>query len=193
MEVTMDLEDKKLLKKVLLIILIVWVSITLLVSAFHFYYFGEWSIPDPEIKHGEFPFKLVYRIGEETVTIEDTYVCEYIGKSASNPFNEGRFIIWEGYMKSTGDYRHVLLEDDGRALLYFEFYPDFCMGDGYDEEYIEIYLRGELPYPYRPTRINDNLTDEELLRHFDVEILHWEMAPPIKNKFTILGFIPVKG
>ena len=35
--------------------------------------------PKPEIKYGEFDFKLVYEIDGEMQTIEDTVICEFDG------------------------------------------------------------------------------------------------------------------
>ncbi len=195
-------EEKKVIKKVVSIVFIVIGSVILYIILFiaSTYFFGTLSIQQPEIKYGEFPFKLVYRIGEEVVTIEDTYICEYKGRKYDIKVGSGR--IWDGYMKNTGEPNCVIVEEDGRVLVRFMLSPYECMGDGYKSKTLEGYFEGEVPdaefrewkmhmsedgtletYLISAEPLIANLSKEEILEYYDIEVLHWEITEPIKNTF----------
>lgn len=54
--------------------------------------------PTPETTYGEFPFRIVYEIGEERYVIEDTLVCEYAGRNKES--YTGKDIKWKGRLLS---------------------------------------------------------------------------------------------
>lgn len=59
------------------------------------------EIPDsPEIKYGEFPFKITYKLDGEVYTVEDVYICEYKGLGFTSEYC-GFYNRWEGHIKDT--------------------------------------------------------------------------------------------
>ena len=71
------------MKKITMIIVICVIIFILLVVLFFIAAFGGFnfllSVPEPQIKYGEFPCKLTYEINGEIKTIEDTIICEFDG------------------------------------------------------------------------------------------------------------------
>lgn len=63
----------------------------------------------PEVKYGEFPFKVTFKIDGEIKTVEDVYVCEYTGIGIGS---NGIYTRWKSYIKSTG-YDYIVLKEDG--------------------------------------------------------------------------------
>ena len=59
-------------------LVIILLCIILFISTFGGFNFLL-SVPEPRIKYGEFPFKLIYEIDGKTMTIEDTIICEFDG------------------------------------------------------------------------------------------------------------------
>jgi hypothetical protein len=49
--------------------------------------------PIPIIKHGEFPFHLVYKVDGNQYTIDDTIICDYAGIGMDE--GNGKYIKWE--------------------------------------------------------------------------------------------------
>ena len=83
-------EKKPIIKKIIKIALIIFIGI-IIVIVFPFIYFileilysMFIDVPSvPKEKHGEFPFELVYEYRGEQITIKDTIVCDYEGRSWS--------------------------------------------------------------------------------------------------------------
>ena len=64
------------------------------------------SPPVPEIKHGEFPFHLVYEIKGEQKEIVDTLICDYDGVAVTA---NGKIRRWKMSMASGSDTKEVFL------------------------------------------------------------------------------------
>ncbi len=85
------------------------------------------------IRYGEFPFKLVYELNGNEVTIEDTVICEFGGmRFGSN----GWWRKWEGHLASgkevkfAQDYNAIsLMLDTTNEVFFFLDSPRYYMGD----------------------------------------------------------------
>jgi hypothetical protein len=91
---------------------------------------GVWLSPDPpepEIRYGEFPFEIVYKLDGELYTIHDVLVCEYDGIDANE--GVGKYIQWKGYIKGTGEEQIVLLCEDNIRIVCTIGSPDYYMND----------------------------------------------------------------
>jgi hypothetical protein len=52
--------------------------------------------PLPEIRYGEFPFRLEYEINGERFIMEDTVVCEFDGIGVDG--GRGKYLKWKTYL-----------------------------------------------------------------------------------------------
>ena len=77
--------------------------------------------PLPEIKYGEFPFRLEYEINGQRVVVEDTIVCEFDGIGWNGTMGE-KYRKWKTYLASgreqPGTYSTAVLIDE-RNEIYF--------------------------------------------------------------------------
>ncbi len=155
----------------------------------------------PEIQEGEFPFKIVYEYGAETVSIEDSVVCEFNGLT---PYYivPGSYRTWNVSLKS-GDERHsfTIFEEENkesvfnpgrvnlRARVYINYgAPEYYMGDPRSEdmtksapgiEYVEFYKESEkVENSYSKT-----LSISDAKKYFDINVIAFEFSEPIKNSF----------
>ena len=133
--------------------------------------------PAPEITYAEFPFSLTYRIGSETITVNDTYVCEFAGFNWDT--GNGYYINWNGYVKETGLSGVLIVEDDDRQI--------FCkVGDA------RYYMEGpnsprvhseslSPPHIYPKYKKNDYnyVTTDQIKQIYDIEIISWEFSEPL--------------
>ena len=108
-EIKQETTNKKsLIKKIIKIIIILIVGFIVICALPFIYFIGVIlysmfiDIPSkPEVKHGEFPFELVYEYKGEQITIKDTIVCDYEGNS------------WSLDGGSSRDWNCQLTNDDG--------------------------------------------------------------------------------
>jgi hypothetical protein len=75
---------KAKVKKMLLIIAVI-LGLIIFANIGNIGYFIEPKLPDSQNTYGEFPFRIVYELDGERITIEDVLICEYGG----NDWNEG--------------------------------------------------------------------------------------------------------
>ena len=160
------------------LIVIVCIGIIIFISFPWLYYrsmVNKASIGEPAKKNGEFPFKLVYRINDEVVTIEDTFICEY--KGAKWNWNIGGYRVWKGYIESTGeDMVHVMNDGEYNIVITVGF-AEYYMG-----------LAPSSEYPWTPQFVKTGpqgsalgLSYEEALSQYGIEILSFEHTDPIGN------------
>lgn len=155
----------------------------------------------PEIQEGEFPFQIVYESGEETVTIEDTVICEF---NELTPYYivPGSFRTWNVSLKS-GDKRHffTIYEEEnkesvfnqGRINLSAKVYinygaPEYYMGDPRSKsmtksapsiEYVEFYQESEKVV----NSFSKTLSISDARTYFGINITTFAFSDPIKNSF----------
>ena len=145
--------------------------------------------PTPEITTAEFPFKLVYIIDGEEVVYEDVITCTYDGfnNDASLPY---KYRVWS---KEYGKSRYILLREleNGQVVRFqIPYSASYLMGESPDavkysddppnvvlaSEYER--LQGEIGY------LTDRVIEaDELKEVYNIEIVSFEMAPPIENTF----------
>ena len=70
--------------------------------------------PRPAVRYGEFPFRVVYEVNGETLTIEDTVICEYAGVESRGIGTKIR--TWTSRLKSGSDLV-VLLKTESEDLI----------------------------------------------------------------------------
>ena len=134
------------------------------------------SVQIPVIKHGEFPFKLVYQINDEVITVEDTYICEY--KGAKWNWNIGSYRKWKGYIKGTGkDAVQVLNDGDyhieirlGGVKYYMKLAHHFDSEFSWTPKFVKAGLYGS----------SSSMSNEEALEQYGIEIISFEHADPIQ-------------
>ena len=147
---------------------------------------GVWLSPDPpkpEIRYGEFPFEIVYKLDGELHTIHDVLVCEYDGIGADE--GRGKFIKWKGYLKSSGEkeMEEVVLYQEGNVRIVCEIgSPDYYMGG--DE-----YLEGQSVTPHlilyeeeEAYTVSHSMNEDDLER-YSIELIRWTLSEPIQNTF----------
>ena len=150
--------------------------------------------PKPEIKYGEFPFRLEYELNGELKVIEDTIICEFDGFESLG--TAGKYRVWKTYLKS-GNERIILLDfrsvdeinELGRkmiALYFFYGSGEYYMDDEYDfrkragndiskVSYIYQYSAEEIRYA--------SYTAEEAFERYGIKLISWEPSEPIVNSY----------
>ena len=151
-----------------------------------FSFFG--IVMKPEIKYGEFDFKLVYEIDGEIETIEGTYVCEFDGIDRSFV---GASRSWNGYIKGHDGSTCYLLKTigDSRIMVELNLTEEFFMSDP-DNMYSDGTLLFK-PDPYIYITSGDPTIEDpenglyfELYEGDDIEIISFEYDSPIENSYN---------
>lgn len=179
---------KSKLYKILFIPLLV---VVVILSPFIFWFVGSFvyiwlftpNPPEPEITYGEFPFELIYEIDGEVVTIQDVYVCEYVGIGANE--GSGKYRVWKEYIKSTMAENLILLEDGNLKLACSLGGAEYYMSDPYIEKheftpYI-YYIIHPNEYGGTSSGVNDI---ESLLTQYKLKLISWKLSEPIQNSFN---------
>ena len=136
----------------------------------------------PEITYAEFPFEIVYEIDGETITLKDTYVCEFDGFD----WNEGvgKHREWKGYFQSTGEEKFVLLQDGNLSLAVAVGYPEYYMSD--PTEY-EVAYEPYIYYIIEPNEFGGTSSGvmdiEPILEQYKIKLISWKLSEPIQNSF----------
>ena len=85
---------KNRLHKIVVVVLLVIVGvITLPWTIIHLSGLMLPTPPAPQNTYGEFPFRIVYEIGDERFEIEDVLICEYLGRNRES--FTGRELKWD--------------------------------------------------------------------------------------------------
>lgn len=140
------------------------------------------DVAAPRITEGKFPFEIVYEIDGETVTINDTYVCEFDGFGYNKAV--GWYREWNGYFQSTGEEDLVLLQDGNLSLAVAVGHPNYYMSDPteYTREYEpHIYY---IIYPNDMGGTSWGVTNiESMLEKYKIKLISWKLSEPIQNSF----------
>ena len=147
----------------------------------------------PEIKYGEFPFRLEYKINGQHKVIEDTIICEYNGIEMNE--GRGKYRVWKSRLASGNENITLLKVDDRTLFIYPEDNADYLMGDSYFEymhnkefrDPIFIYKDGN-EKESDPIKHIQNFDyklalEKKLQNEYHIEIISWDCAKPIVNKF----------
>lgn len=173
---------KKILKGSLILLLIMLLIVVILLTIIALpwlliYGLGilEPNPPTPEITYGEFPFKLEYRIDDETFVVEDVIICEYDGVR----WNEGigKHRVWKKILKNSGE-ENLLILTDGDVKIYCnigkaEYYMNdlkYSVNEAHTPVFYYITSKG-------------SGSERTLLDKYKIELIDWEFSQPIKNSF----------
>ena len=72
----------------------------------------------PKVKHGEFPFQLVYEFEGQQYTVNETIVCDY--KGVSFALDGGNTRDWDCYVTNNDRYGRYYLDEANRPTLYIQ-------------------------------------------------------------------------
>ena len=167
------------MKKSIAVIVIMCLGVVMILSLPWLIYnsfLNNANVQVPVLKNGEFPFKLVYQINDEVITVEDTYICEY--KGAKWNWNIGGYRKWKGYIKGTGKDAVQVLNDG-------EYDIEILVGG------VKDYMK--LAYAFDsncsldpmfnkagPYGSSLSLSNEEALEQYGIEIISFEHADPVQ-------------
>ncbi len=142
--------------------------------------------PEPEITYGEFPFKLVYEIDGERITVEDTYIIEYKGWDWS--FDEGLHYLWESSVKGARP-RETAAQYGERVLTIKKSTPqiEFMIGSaryyfGLEENGGSVYNLEDLePGDFRISsrEYTGYISEEEIYEKYGIKIIEKYVSPPL--------------
>lgn len=140
----------------------------------------------PQIKYAEFPFRLEYEKNGETIVIEDTLICEYVGIRADE--GRGKYRNWKQYLAS-GKERITLYKEDDTLEIYFPTdNANYYMGDtdaNADDNQIISVLSGALIIEkVGRGQQTATISASELLNKYGIRLVKWDIAQPIKNSFS---------
>lgn len=176
----------------LLLIIILCILTSILVPLFMMF-FGAYVLtpnpPPPHIISHEFPFRLEYEFDGNVSIVHDILICEFDGYDFSTATGE-KYRKWKCYLKS-GNNRITLGKKEGLEFYCFPLSDPFdpvagrYMGDpfyngrAYDSPPTIFYTDN-----FEDKTIDGILNEVEAWEKYKIRILHWEIVPPIENKFS---------
>lgn len=192
------MSEKKGNKKKILIIIISLIVIVMLVFILPvLYFFGEIFIEmlfnkpsEPTIKHGEFPFEIVYEYEGEQGLIKDTIVCEYEGHSFA--LDGGNTRDWNCYLKNSDDYGYYYIDKKNQPDLYIyvpmdaEYYmgaPDSNIENARPYIYYNAYEDSDNLLEEDPSAEIELIEIEDPREKVDIRIIEWKPSEPLNNNF----------
>ena len=137
--------------------------------------------PSPEIRYGEFPFRLVYEIDGEEFVVEDVFIAQYDGIGMNT--GRGKYRRWKGWVESSGESTVVLVIDNNRRVYSSVGWAEYYMND-------EISVRMEPLAPNIFMRYTDDagtvntIRHEELYIRYNIKLIDWKLSDPIVNSFN---------
>lgn len=169
---------KKTIKTALLII--VTISCIILTSCIP-------ELPDPEVTYGRFPFKLVYEVDGERITVEDTYIIEYKGWHWG--FDEGSYYHWDTSVtrklprESVSQYfdRVLVIKKSTPQIRFIIGSPEYYFGLEEDQWYIHHNVKpGDFVINSR--EYTGYISEEELYEKYGIKIIEKYVSPPLVER-----------
>ena len=142
--------------------------------------FGKGS--KPEIKEGEFNFRLTYEVDGEIDTIEGTYVCKF---EKVEYYLDGVSRQWSGYIKGHEDSTSYALKttDEGVIKVDLDICAEFFMSDPNYQNMKSSDDPKPEPYVYIKSGDPANEVTFDLYEGDDVKIISFEYDEPIENLY----------
>lgn len=176
--------DKKSLGKKIIIIIIILLVGFIVICALPFLYFVGVilhsmfiDIPSkPKVKHGEFPFELVYEYKGEQHTIKDTIVCDYEGTSWS--LEGGNSRDWNCEFSKDEEYGQYYIDIENEPSLYIEVpeAADYYMGDkNYNAEDAQPLIM------YQDEATSTNYMEPDKVDVVGIKIVEWKPSKPLQG------------
>ena len=135
--------------------------------------------PKPAITYGEFPFKLVYELNGEEITVEDTVICEFDGFGWNE--GSGKHREWKRWLASNPK-EDILLIDETNEIYVNIGSPEYYMGEEGDYTLNFWVFRIEIP-PNGKVRWDILESEDELFKIYGIRIISYEFSDPIVNSF----------
>ena len=175
--------EKKIIKKILIILAILFIGF-IIISLLPFLYFVGVilysmfiDVPSkPEVKHGEFPFELVYEYKGEQITIKDTIVCDYEGNPWS--LDGGSSRDWTCEFGKDDEYGQYYIDKENVPGLYIEVpeAADYYMGDkevsSEDTHPLIMYIDESTGTFYQ---------EKDKVDVVDIKIIEWKPSKPLEG------------
>ena len=155
----------------------------------------------PEIKYGEFPFRLEYEINGQAIVIEDTIICKHNGHSGGNWWSnwnasltsgEQEKFSWTMYNQAIylkiDDVNNIcfLLGSADHYMGLYKFYNVLGNEHDYDSYQVRAFQIVGSDFPVSATGAQ-LISDDELLNKYGIRIISWEPSPPIENSIAERG------
>ncbi|MFC4305964.1 hypothetical protein [Cohnella boryungensis] len=147
---------------------------------------SESDPPSPQIKYGEFPFRLEYEQYGQTIVIEDTLICEYVGNRADE--GRGKYREWKQSIAS-GKERITLFKEDDTTEIYFPTESaNYFMGDTDtstdDNQNLSLLSSALIIEKVGRGQQTATISASELLNNYGIKLIKWDIKQPIKNSFS---------
>lgn len=183
-EIKQETTNKKsLIKKIIKIIIILIVGFIVICALPLLYFVGVIlysmfiDVPaKPKIKHGEFPFELVYEYKGEQQTIKDTITCDYEGYSWS--LEGGNSRDWNCEFEKDSEYGQYIIDNINERDLYIEVpaAADYYMGD---KDFTKEHTQPLIMFIDETTGTSYQETDK--IDVVEIEIIEWKPSKPLKG------------
>ena len=145
------------------------------------------TVERPEVKEGEFNFKVWYEFNGEIKSVSGVYVCKYNGTDWA--LDGGYHRDWIGYIE--GDENEEMLEigtteDGGIVKINLALYPEYFMND-------PLTGGNEVPVPYiSVTKVDgEGMTiynEADMIEAtYGIKILGYMYDSPIENSFDLFN------
>ena len=141
------------------------------------------TMPEPEVKEGEFDVTITYEVNGEVKTLDLVYVCKY--DRVAWTLEGTRYRAWNGNFVGydDGEVIPVLETEGGKVALSVLIYPEYFMGEpDYIDDFAPVVLTNYIYYEDGNEMIID---DRELIaEEYGVKVIGCEHSKPIKNSFN---------
>lgn len=141
---------------------------------------------EPQIVKGRFPFTLTYEMKGKKMVVKDTLICQYDGIGINE--GQGKFRKWKASLEN-GDNVITLWkgvnEKGTKQEIYYNYAPPgYYMGDpNYKDansaNYSDIILKSN----FKDSVTESFISEDKLLKKYNIKIISWECGMPIKNHF----------
>jgi hypothetical protein len=139
--------------------------------------------PSPDIKYGEFPFRLEYEINGERKVIEDTLICEYDGIGSDEA--QGKYRTWKRRLASGNERITLQKISDTKEIFYTPGRAEYYMGDlKYSGKYVHSFPNAVIFEKEGRMTSNRFIDADQLVEQYNIKLISWDYTQPIKNTFT---------
>lgn len=122
---------------------------------------------------------MTYKIGTETINVNNTYVCKFTGISWDT--GRGFYRKWSGYVKETGLENVLIIEDSERKIFCQVGDPRYYMGDNNYLSWKTDSLSPPHLYVVKKSNKFDYISVDQIKQIYDIEILSWEFSKPLES------------
>lgn len=134
----------------------------------------------PEVKSGEFSFKLVYEKNNELITIEDTLIIEFKDIDENWNGGSGPHRIWHTSFANWTTDEDLILYEDNNCEIWFELGScEYYLG--LEENDSDLEYLGAKPGDFIGERNGYRYVsnEKELLLRYNIKIIEKSISPPI--------------